>query len=204
MKQRKDGAFAANFESYWTLAEMYAWLDELAQTYPNIVTVIEAGESESGRHKIKGVKIHHAGPARDAMVLEGTVHAREWISGATAIWIINHLLTSTDSEVQSLASSYDWYIFPVGNPDGYEYTWTTNRNWRKNRKQNNALCWGVDLNRNFDIKHNEQGASTNPCSDTYAGPRGFSEKETLGFSNFLKTIPTRIYGYLSFHAYGQM
>lgn len=168
------------------------------------MTLQEAGSSESGNYKIRGVKIHHPGANREAVVLEGTFHAREWISGATTIWIANHLLTSNEAEVQELARSYDWYIFPVGNPDGYQYTWTTNRNWRKNRRQNNALCFGVDLNRNFDNHHGEGGASTNPCSDTFAGPNGFSEPETLGFTNFLKTIPTRIYAYYSFHAYGQM
>ena len=26
-------------------------------------------------------------------------------------------------------SSQDFYIIPVANPDGYEYTWTTDRFW---------------------------------------------------------------------------
>ena len=58
---------------------------------------------------------------------------------------------------------------PVVNPDGYEvilkkevmylfqiddffqYTWTTNRLWRKNRHPTpGSACTGVDLNRNYD------------------------------------------------------
>ena len=31
--------------------------------------------------------------------------------------------------------SYDWYIIPVVNPDGFVYTQTTDRNWRKNRQK---------------------------------------------------------------------
>lgn len=137
----KRGKAVRDFATYWTLEEINAYIDELVIEHPGIVTVQEAGESDSGKYKIRGLKIHHPGADREAVVIEGTVHAREWISGATTIWIINYLLTSQDAEAQELARSFDWYIFPVGNPDGYDYTWTTNRNWRKNRRQNNAVCY---------------------------------------------------------------
>jgi murein tripeptide amidase MpaA len=41
---------------------------------------------------------------------------------------------------------------PVVNPDGYEYTHTEDRLWRKSRSRHNGdRCIGVDLNRNFDF-----------------------------------------------------
>ena len=40
------------------------------------------------------------------------------------------------------------YFLPVLNPDGYEYTHTHDRMWRKNRARYGE-CVGVDLNRNF-------------------------------------------------------
>lgn len=43
---------------------------------------------------------------------------------------------------------YFRYFLPVVNPDGYEYTHTIDRLWRKNRK-GSGTCSGVDLNRNF-------------------------------------------------------
>ena len=30
-----------------------------------------------------------------------------------------------DTAVRSMVENHDWYIMPVINPDGYEYTWTT-------------------------------------------------------------------------------
>ncbi len=32
-----------------------------------------------------------------------------------------------DSDVTTLRDAYDWYIEPVFNPDGYDYSWTTVR-----------------------------------------------------------------------------
>ncbi|QQP52967.1 Carboxypeptidase B, partial [Caligus rogercresseyi] len=45
-----------------------------------------------------------------------------------------------------------WYIMPLVNPDGYEYTRTTSRLWRKNRAPppKGSRCFGVDLNRNWN------------------------------------------------------
>ena len=31
----------------------------------------------------------------------------------------------TDNTVRPLVDNHDWYIMPMINPDGYEYTWTT-------------------------------------------------------------------------------
>ncbi len=30
-----------------------------------------------------------------------------------------------DPDVTALRDAYDWYLQPVVNPDGYDYTWTT-------------------------------------------------------------------------------
>merc|ERR1712241_1631412 len=64
----------------------------------------------------------------------------------------------------------------VANPDGYEYTFTDDRLWRKTRSPQ-GICYGVDPNRNFAYHWGELGVSTNPCSDTFCGDRAFSEVE---------------------------
>jgi murein tripeptide amidase MpaA len=43
------------------------------------------------------------------------------------------LLTSTDATVAGFKDKYDFYIFPIVNPDGFAYTQATDRMWRKNR-----------------------------------------------------------------------
>ena len=65
----------------------------------------------------------------------------------------NQLISDADSDdvTASLREMYNWYIHPVVNPDGYDYTWTDNRMWRKTRRPNEGSdCVGTDGNRNFD------------------------------------------------------
>ena len=51
------------------------------------------------------------------------IHAREWISPATVTYIINELVNNYEDN-KELVDAYDWYILPVHNPDGYEYSHT--------------------------------------------------------------------------------
>ena len=50
----------------------------------------------------------------------------------------------------------------------------------------------------------EAGASSNPCSETYAGPRAFSEPETQAMASYLFARRSQVKVYVSFHAYSQM
>ncbi|XP_039434693.1 zinc carboxypeptidase-like [Culex pipiens pallens] len=201
-EQRKSKREGFEWENYHHLEEIYAWLDELLGQYPDVLTPITAGNSYEGR-PIRGVKVSYkAGNA--GVIMEGTIHSREWISCATVTWILNQLLTSTDPQIRNIAENYDWHFFPVANPDGYVYTRTTNRAWRKTRKPHNILCVGADPNRNWDYKFMQGGASSNPCTDTFAGPEPFSEDETRGLSQYITSVASTVSTYLDFHAYSQL
>lgn len=105
------------WDSYHTNDQINAWMDDLATTYPNIVSTLIGGTSYEGR-PIIGLKISH-GEGKRVVFLEGGIHSREWISPATVCFILNELLTSEDEAIVAAAREYDWYIFPVTNPDGY-------------------------------------------------------------------------------------
>ncbi|XP_063227976.1 zinc carboxypeptidase-like [Bacillus rossius redtenbacheri] len=197
------GARATGFgwDNYYRLDNIQAWLRSLAAAHPGQVTVLSVGKSTEGRDLL-GVKVSYKA-GNPAVIVEAGIHAREWISPATVTYILNQLLTSTNTTVRSVAQNYDWYFFPTTNPDGYEYTHTTNRMWRKTRSRSNLLCYGVDPNRNWGFHWMEGGASSSPCSDTYAGPSAFSEPETRLLADYVKTIP-RAKVYLSVHSYSQV
>lgn len=144
------------------------------------------------------------------MLLEANIHAREWISPATATYVLDQLLRSTDPAVQDIGRNVDWYIVPITNPDGYEYTRNYNRNWRKSRSVVSLTCYGVDPNRNWAYNWlvkdeiGDEGASRAPCSDTFAGSHPFSEKETTAINDFLTRHPGIFDAYITFHSYAHM
>lgn len=81
-------------------------MDSLADKYKGLITILDAGESYEGV-KLKGVKLSHK-TNNTGIFLEGGIHAREWISPATATFLLNQLLTSTDEKVKEIAQNFDW------------------------------------------------------------------------------------------------
>jgi len=122
------------------------------------------------------------------------------------MYIVHHLLSEygKDDRVTKIVDEVEFTIVPMVNPDGYEYTWTTNRLWRKNRKRNNDGSYGVDLNRNWDDHWGGAGSSSNPSSDTYHGTGPFSEPESKATSSYLAQLFPNVLAAIDFHSYSQL
>uniref|UniRef100_A0AC34GAT9 Peptidase M14 carboxypeptidase A domain-containing protein n=1 Tax=Panagrolaimus sp. ES5 TaxID=591445 RepID=A0AC34GAT9_9BILA len=155
-----------NLARYHSFAETINYLNALAITYPDRVRVMPIGTTHEGR-QIPMIKIGTRTRAdKPGIWIDGGIHAREWISPAAVLYFINQLVTEYDRDAftRSLVDNLDWYIVPLLNPDGYEYSRSSSdvetRLWRKNRSPtmctqvNNGLfqppttqcCQGVDLN----------------------------------------------------------
>ncbi|KAJ3307222.1 H(+)-transporting V1 sector ATPase subunit H [Kappamyces sp. JEL0829] len=137
------------------------------------------------------------------------IHAREWISPAVCVYLQNFLASQTPVALQ-LKQIYKFYTVLVTNPDGYSYTRTTDRLWRKNRQPSahDSTCVGTDLNRNFAEPSWGKGAkidaiSLDPCSDIYAGDRAASAPEIQAISNHLSNL-TNVVNFIDFHSYSQL
>uniref|UniRef100_A0A7G3AUN5 Zinc carboxypeptidase A 1 n=1 Tax=Lutzomyia longipalpis TaxID=7200 RepID=A0A7G3AUN5_LUTLO len=194
------------WDDYYPVDTIYEWLYHLESLYDE-VTVIKAGDSFEGR-EILGVNINRRPGVNPGIFIESNIHAREWITSASTTWIINKLLTATDAEpeIRDLADNINWYIFPVINVDGYQYSREHYRLWRKTRSDQGLICVGVDPNRNWASfwEKGGIGSSGNMCDITFAGPEVFSEIETRSVSEYVLSIRDNLNIYLAFHSAAQM
>ncbi|XP_043264933.1 carboxypeptidase B-like [Colletes gigas] len=185
------------WSSYHRLEDIHTYLDYLAETFPDVCSVVSIGNSVEGR-PLKVLRISNGNQNAPAVWIDGGIHAREWISPAAVTYIIDYLVENSEN------LETDFYILPVANPDGYEYTFVRDRLWRKNRKRAiGSSCTGVDLNRNFGYRWGGMGTSKDPCREIYAGSGPFSEPETNAIKNFFEASAANFKAYLSFHSYGQ-
>ncbi|XP_012226670.1 zinc carboxypeptidase-like [Linepithema humile] len=192
------------FNKYPTLNEIYDYINNLTLNYNDKVKIVTIGETYEG-NKILGVEVSFNNTSKNpGIFLEGGIHGNEWISPATVIYILNQLLTSTDPNVRAMAENHDWYIVPLVNPDGYNYTHTTDRLWKKSRARHDTFCIGVDLNRNWNYTWSIGTDVYDRCSNEYAGSQPFSELETHALKNYLETIAGKFYAYISFHGSSQL
>ncbi|MBC7771931.1 MAG: hypothetical protein H7210_05510, partial [Pyrinomonadaceae bacterium] len=197
------------FASYKDYAQIQTYITGLAAMRPDLATNISVGTSLQGRD-MYGLRITSGvGANKPGILIHGLQHAREWVTGMTATYIADRLVRTydTDPEIHSLLDTYEFYIVPCMNPDGYVYSWTPgNRLWRKNRRDNGDGSFGVDLNRNWGYQWGalpQGGSSGSPNNDTYRGPSGFSEPETTAMSNFVAARPNMLM-HVDIHSYSQL
>ncbi|KAJ8717842.1 hypothetical protein PYW07_005772 [Mythimna separata] len=197
-----------NIFGYNSFGAIQGYLEELAHKFPNLVQLQELGKSFEGR-TMKLVKISSQPEAGNPVIfVDAGIHSREWVAPAMATYLISRLATDSDSmQIGGILDGVDWYILPVVNPDGYEYSRSSanKRLWRKTRsKTTNSRCYGVDGNRNYGFKWAVSGVSNDPChAETFAGNKAFSEPETRMVSSVMLDNKQRIKLYVSLHSYGQ-
>ena len=163
-----------------------------ARAYPGVTKLVNLGRTHQGRD-ILALKVTQGARgikdgSRPAVIYSSAQHAREWIAPEMTRRIMNTYLqrwAADDEPTKKLLQSTELWFVPVMNPDGYEYTFTDERLWRKNLRDNNTngtteVGDGVDPNRNFPSHwgYDNEGSSPIPSSDTYRGPSAASEPET--------------------------
>nr|XP_054765990.1 carboxypeptidase B-like [Lytechinus pictus] len=206
-----------DYTRYHTYDEIQQWVSDIVTEYSDITSHFLLTTSYEGRpingFRIRGRNSVASDPPPPAVWFEGGIHAREWISPATVMWFTAQLLQDYedgDELAMSMFDNMDWYIVPSLNPDGYTYTWTNDRLWRKTRSDNldstGSGCRGADPNRNFPFGWSGNGTSPFPCSNIYHGKSALSEPEVDGVVEYLRNLKANNQNFLIFldwHSYGQ-
>lgn len=150
---------------------------------------------------------------RPAAIYHGTIHAREWLTTMATEYIAYEMLSeyNVNPNVTKILNTVDLYIIPIANPDGFVFTQTQDRLWRKNRQPSGTRdpCVGTDNNRNWPFEWDAAegaGSSTDPCSATYRGPSQASAPENQALiQQFGRVRDTQgVLIYVDWHSYSQL
>ncbi|HEX5061673.1 MAG TPA: M14 metallopeptidase family protein, partial [Kofleriaceae bacterium] len=186
--------FFADYRDYRAITER---MTQLAAAAPDRVRMEGIGSTLDGRT----IWALHIGPRNATpMLINGTQHAREWIAAMTTTCVADRLVRDYDRDpaIKKFVDSTSLYVVPVVNPDGYQWSWSNNRYWRKNRRGG----FGVDLNRNFSVGWGGTGSSSRQGAEDYRGEAAFSENESAALRDLAKR--ERIALHVDFHSYGQL
>jgi hypothetical protein len=173
----------------------------LARAHPLLVKQEVIGRSVTGQEILafkvtNGARLLPDG-RRPAVLYVSTQHAREWITPEMTRRLMHHVLDGYrgDRQIRQLLNSTELWFVPMANPDGYDYTFSTERLWRKNLRDNDGDgvitgVDGVDPNRNFPTRwgYDNEGSSPFPDSETYRGPAPASEPETKALDGLMSRV----------------
>jgi len=161
--------------SYPSYGDLCTTLDTLAQSYPDICRVSDAGFSVEGR-ALKTMTISDNPGQREAepaLTLVSTLHGNEPVGTVLLLELIRYLVEryDTDNRVKALVDSHEIRLLPLANPDGYEAGDRYN-------------AQGLDLNRNFP----DPSASSQDVFDSRVG----RAPETLAIMDWILERPAAV------------
>lgn len=154
-KKKSSSGVACNedfFQAYHSSKDLYQFTETCAAQHQAKITDI--GKSAENVH----LKILSVGSGPKHIFIMAGMHGREWITPASTCWVMYNLLTNTaDANRNALLTSHTIHFLPLLNPDGLDFSRTTNsdessnqdrRQWRKNRRllpcKGDRCAHGVD------------------------------------------------------------
>jgi predicted deacylase len=176
--------------------------------FVDLTTELGAPPTAEGRH-IFGVKISDNVERREdepSFLMVSAHHAREINTPVVSMDALARLVGGYggDPAISLAVNEYEIWIVPVWNPDGYQYVFSTERFWRKNRRAlEESGGVGVDLNRNYPFDWDGQcPGSVTPEDETYRGPAASSEAETQTMLRL--AARQRFAKVIDYHSFGRL
>ncbi|KAM9305597.1 carboxypeptidase O-like [Gastrophryne carolinensis] len=205
-QRRRRSTNEYDYNKYHPMEDIYKWINLMSEKHSNLVTQHYLGSTYEAR-PMYYLKISQPSDNPKKMVwIDCGIHAREWIAPAFCQWFVKEIVQNheKDARIKQILRNLDLYVLPVLNIDGYIYTWTTDRLWRKSRsKHENGTCYGVDLNRNFNAKWCTHESSKNCSDNSYCGTSPVSEPETKAVVQFVEEKKSDLICFLTIHSYSQ-
>ena len=173
---------------HMTWAALTMEVNDWADNHPDIVKLIDAGDSELGKTlwvlQISdwSMETKANGKAKEIVYIDGGHHGNEYLGTALA-WLSAQFYiegwSEGNQEVVEVLQSTELHILIMLNPDGNDF----DTRWNINQ---------VDLNRNYDHYWNT-------CPTTQPGSSAFSEAETAANAEYINTYVTDADLYVTMH-----
>jgi carboxypeptidase T len=217
---------------YRTVEETATFLDQMGTQYSNLAQVFTYGQSwlkvqnQTQGYDLRGIVLTNRsipGP-KPVFVMQGGIHAREWVPPELATRFVQYLLSNygSDADATWLLNEHEIVVLPIYNPDGRKIAETSQLK-RKNENSTTGGCSlvsrGIDLNRNYSFSWGVINRPTDPpCGETWPGLTAVSEPETQALQALMqskfpdqrvpdRTIPAPIDAtgvYLDMHSTGNL
>ncbi|MGB1253178.1 MAG: M14 family zinc carboxypeptidase [Candidatus Promineifilaceae bacterium] len=215
------------YSCYRTVEETFTTLDTLNATYPNLVELVDLGDTwektqnAANGYDIRGIVITNEaiGGTKPKLMIMAATHAREYATAEMATRFVEHVLQNygVDPDITWMLDYFELHVVPQANPDGRKMAENISIWHRKN--VNTAYCSasnkGVDLNRNMSWAW--LFGISNTCSDSYQGATSISEPENVAIADYTRAIfpdlrgtgagdaaPDTLDGvFLTVHSYGE-
>lgn len=198
-----------NFPCYRTVTETYDVMDAMAVNYPDLVTLIDIGNSWHKNNPggapgfdMQVIKITNSAVFDDnkpILYAMGSIHSREYPPAELVTRFAEHLVSGygNSPDVTWLVDYHEIHLLLQGNPDGrivseqeaFPYQ-------RKNFNATECLngggvggMQGVDMNRNFGFFWDMgTGSSGNECASSFRGDSAISEPETAAIDDYIQLL----------------
>jgi len=188
-----------NAQEYQSFAAMEAQLNALAAAHPDLLELVDYGDSWEGSRDLLALRLRAPGVEgpRPVFFLFAAVHAREMTTGEIARRWIEYLLAGygSDADVTWLLQEHEFLVVPIANPDGRVIAEQGHLQRKNTNSTNGASCAvppadiiinhsGVDLNRNSSFQWGQiDTPQQDPCSQTFPGSGPASEPEVQAFQS---------------------
>ncbi|VAW48348.1 hypothetical protein MNBD_GAMMA02-995 [hydrothermal vent metagenome] len=196
---KEQGSGIPGFACYSTVAETMQKMEQMDSTYPNLVELIDIGDSwekiqdSNTGEDLRIIKLTNESITTEKPILfmASSIHAREYATAELNTRFAQYLVNNygTDADVTWILDNHEIHLSLVTNPDGRKQA-QSGILWRKNTNNNhcaNSNNRGVDLNRNYPFEW-AIGGSNSACSEVYYGPSESSEPEITAQMDHLRNI----------------
>ncbi|KAL4713241.1 hypothetical protein ACJJTC_013171 [Scirpophaga incertulas] len=206
------------FSEYITHKALFEQAKRLVHEDKEIARVIELKPITFENRTIIALELQSDKQSKKpGILIIGGLNGMAWGTPNAILELADKLLYDTNYQTPFF-NDYNWYLIPMGNPDGLHFTqrhrdrspmnadmWSQNvtaRNgsrptlWYKNvdREDDKEPCFGTNVNRNFAY-HWQDDVRKTPvrCSQFYPGTAPFSTKEAQAIRTYVDELGDRIH-----------